>query len=493
MRSLRCLLAIVSATLVAALGLLLRARAWPLGVRDEWEWLRLERAPAAIDVTLAALTVLAYSGFAALGLRFLKARKPLTPGHEALAVSALLTAAVAVQAIIPIGAPAGYGLAKWALVLHSPASTGYYTVARREIADPGRFLAAYPDWIRRQDALHVGTHPPGLFLVEAVLLRALADRPPVARWVVDHLPESVAGAFRVIQSYDPLPIADRAALGLTGALTLLACAATVVPLYLLARASLPAAGAWSAAVLWPLVPSAILFQPDADTAFPVLSVAALALAAHAGRVRAGSYAALLLAFGAGAVLALGMAFTLAFLAVGLIVALVLVSDLEVRPGRRGTLLLATGAGFLVPTLLFWLLTRANPFVIWWWNQVNHARFYTEYHRTYWLWVWINPLELAIGLGIPATVWMIAGLVRARSASRTAWATLAVLALLTLGGRNLSEVARLWLPFLPPLLTASGAGLARLGAGSASLAATIGMLGAETVLLEATIQVVYPIS
>jgi hypothetical protein len=489
MRLARCVLVIISAALVAALWPLLRTRAVPLGVRGEWEWLRLEHGPAAIDVMFAALAVLAYAAFAAAGLRFLNARATLR--REAVAVMGLLAAAVGVQAIVPVGAPDGYGLAKWALVLHSPGSTGYYMVARREIRDPAQFLTAYPDWIQKQDSLHVGTHPPGLFLVEAVMLHTLADRPLLARGLVDHLPATVAAGFRVIQEFDPLPVADRAALGLTGALTLLACAATVVPLYLLARATLPAPAAWSAAVLWPLVPSAILFQPDADTALPLLTALAFALAAHAARV-ALPWGAVLAAC-SGVVLALGMGFTLAFLAAGLIVAIVLASTPGANLRRRGTLLVATGVGFLIPTLVFWLATGANPFVIWWWNQKNHARFYVEYHRTHRLWVLVNPLELAIGLGIPATVWAIAGLGAGRAASRTAWATLAVLAILTLSGRNLGEVARLWLPFMPPLLTAAGLGLARAGAGPKWLAAAVATLGAQTLALQAAIQVVYPVS
>ncbi len=502
------MLAIIPAALVAALAVALRGRAWPLGVRGEWEWLRLARGPAAIDVALAAVAVLLYSGFAALGLKALAARPSRC--REGLAVGVLLVAAVMMQVVVPMGAPEGYGLARWALVLHLPASTGYYTVAKTQIHDRGRFLAEYPDWIRRQDALHVGTHPPGLFLVEHALLESLRARPATARWVVDHLPGPVVSAFRAIDGYDPLSLADRAALGLTAALTVLACAATVVPLYALARASLSAPVAWSAAVLWPLVPSAILFQPLPDTAYPLLAVTALALAAHAAR--AGGVRGYVLAVASGIILAAGMFFTLAFLAVGLVAAIVLVTGPGSTPGRRSGLLLATGAGFLVPTLAFWLATGADPFAIWWWNQRNHARFYVEYHRTYALWLLVNPVELALALGIPATVWAVVGFTAVRSVNvtlrershqaerdvcnesvpRVAWATLAVLVFLTVSGRNLSEVARLWLPLMPPLLTAAGHGLQQLGAGPGTLAAIVLVLGAETVLLEATIQVVYPI-
>jgi hypothetical protein len=488
MRKLRLLLAIISAALVAVLAVALRSRTWPLGVRGEWEWLRLATAPAAMDVVFAALAVVLYAGCAALGLRYLT-RRP-GRGGEAVAVGVLLAAALVVQAVVPIGAPEGYGIARWPMILHMPASTGYYTVAREQIHDLGRFLAEYPEWIRKQDALHVGTHPPGLFLVEHALLRAMASRPGLARWVVDHLPAPVAVALRVIDTFDPLTMADRAALGVSGALTLFACATTVVPLYVLARASLPAPAAWSAAVLWPLVPSAILFQPLPDIAYPLLATTALALAVHA--TRAGDLHGGLRAAGAGFTLALGMAFTLAFLAVGLVVAIVLASAPGLPARRRARLLLATAAGFLAPTLAFWWATGADPFVIWWWNQRNHARFYVEFHRTYALWLLINPVELALALGIPAAVWAVACLSSVRSAPRVAWATLAVLVLLTVSGRSLSEVARLWLPLMPPLLTAGGGGLEQLGAGPRLLAFTIATLGAETLLLQATIQVVYPV-
>jgi methylthioxylose transferase len=242
-------------------------------------------------------------------------------------------------------------------------------------------------------------------------------------------------------------------------------------------------------VFWPLVPAAILFQPVADTAFPLPATTALALAALAGRSAGAS--GLALAVASGAVLAIGMEFTLAFLPIGLVVGLVLAFAPGKSLRRRAGLLAATGAGFLLPTLLFWLASGANPFVIWWQNQRNHARFYREFPRTYRAWVLLNPIELSLAIGIPASVWAIVGLGSPRSVPRVAWATLAVLAFLTLSGRNLSEVARLWLPFMPPLLVASGHGLARLGGGPRSVAMAVLLMGAETLLLQATIQVVYP--
>jgi hypothetical protein len=198
------------------------------------------------------------------------------------------------------------------------------------------------------------------------------------------------------------------------------------------------------------------------------------------------------AFLAGLVLAVGMQFTLAFLPVGLVVAIVLLSDRTTPWRGRFAAVLATGVGFLGLTLVAWAVTRANPFVIWWWNQSNHARFYVEYPRSYRAWVVANPVELAIALGLPTSVWAGLWAWRPNRAPRVSLATAAVLAILTLSGRNLSEVARLWLPFMPALLLAPAAAMEDCGAGPRALAATVALLGAEVLVLQANIQVVYPV-
>lgn len=488
MRTVPALITTASAALVAGLTLALRAGVMPLGVRGEWEWLRVPFGPGAVDVALAAAAVGAYGGFAALGWRFLAAAT--TPAREVVAALALLAASVTVQAVVPAGAPVGYGLAKWAVVLHEAGSTGYFQVARAEVRDPWRFLADYPRWVRGRDALHIGTHPPGLIVAEAWLLRWFRGSPDATRFVEDHMPVSVAVMFRIYGRDNPMTAADRATIVLTGLLTLVLCAATVVPIYVLARAGLPPPSAWSAAVLWPLVPSAVLFQPTADTAFPFLSAAAFALAVHAGRPARGPARAA--AVGCGVVLGIGMQFTLAFLAVGLVVALVLAT----APGRnapdRLAAILATGIGFLGVTLAVWSLTRANPFLVWWWNQRNHARFYVEFPRSYLAWLVANPIELAVGLGIPVTLWAVAAAAWPRELPRVGVAAAVVIVILTVSGKNLSEVARLWLPLMPALVVAAGHGFERTRAGPGWLAAAVALLGAETLALQATIQVVYPV-
>jgi methylthioxylose transferase len=478
MRHRSLIIVAIQAAVLAGFAVALRGGWFPLGVRGEWEWPRLKVSPAAIDVALAALGGAAYAGFVALGWRSIS-RNPTTGKlREVGWVAGLIFAGCTVQVILQSGAPFGYGLTKW-VTLAMPGSSGYYTVAKGSMRDGWRFWNDYPTWIKKQDALHIGTHPPGLFLWSYLALIAMEASPPSARAITDHSPESVKEGFR--QILRPLPRADRAALALTGALTLVMCAATCAPLYVLSRGSgMSPSASWAAASLWPVVPSAILFQPTADTAFPFLSTIALSLAIRRRPVSA---------IAAGAVLGVGMQFSLVFLPIGLVAALLIAGASGSSLMRRVSGLGWTGAGFLAVTMGVWALSRANPFVIWWVNQSNHARFYVQFPRSYLAWVMANPVELVVAMGLPVAIWVVLGI---RRGPKVAWATVAVLIFLTASGKNLSEVARLWLPLMPPLLVSCAAAIERAGGRAGSLAATIGLMILQVLVLQATIQVVYPV-
>lgn len=510
----------IQAALVVALAVAMRTGLMPLGVRGEWEWSRLPGFVRQVWewFALAGLGVAAYAVFVGLGWRRLKLAA--SGWAEARWLAALLVGSLAVQLVIPMGAPEAYGLTKWVYVNYYSGSSGYFRIARFQAAkDPWRFLADYPGWIKDQDSLHIGTHPPGLILAQCVLLGAMERHPDLAAFLTTTMPPSIRDAFRAAQSPFPLsersathvpqslraevrvipmPIRrpERAALYATGLLTLLACAGTVVPLYLLARVVMPAPAAWVAAALWPVAPAANLFQPDADTAYPLLSTMAWALAAWAARSQRGRdrlfLPGLVLAATSGLVMAFAMAFTLAFLPVGLIVALIIGSDRAVRLPARAALIGATGAGFLAPVVAGWLATGASPFVVWSWNLHHHARFYDEYPRTYGIWLWANGIELAIAIGLPTFVWLVVGFIAPRDVPRAAWATIVVLALVNLTGRNMGEVARIWILFMPPLLIAAARGFERLGGGPVALGLTATMVGLQTLALQAMIQVVYPV-
>jgi len=156
------------------------------------------------------------------------------------------------------------------------------------------------------------------------------------------------------------------------------------------------------------------------------------------------------------------------------------------------LIVAIGSGFLFLLFCGWAVTGSNPLVIGWWNLHHHARFYDEYPRTYRLWLVINPLELAIAIGIPAAVWCFAALCAPRGLPISVWTTLLVLMLANLIGRNMGEVARLWLLYMPPFLVGAGYGCTRWGARPVAVAGSTALLGAQTLALQSMIQVVYPV-
>jgi methylthioxylose transferase len=491
------LILIVQAALVSLVAIAVASRRVPLGVPGEWEWLRVKFPPVWQWLCLAALGVAAYAGFVAFGFKALASRS--SRRAESVWLIGLLAAAMAVQVIIPLGAAPGYDLAKWAAANYLPGSAGYFKVAREQaIRDPWKFLADYPQWIRDQDSLHIGTHPPGLIAVQCILIGVMERQPSLAVFLLDHMPIAVDQGFRVFTERDPQPLtrADRAALYATALLTLLACAGTVVPLYLLARVGLSAPAAWAAAALWPLASAANLFQPVADTAYPMLSTSALALAAWAARsqMRPGwpAFAGILLAIAAGMVMAFGMFFTLAFLPVGLIVALVVCFQRPTSWRARALLIVAIGLGFITILLCGWAVIGANPFVISSWNLYHHTRFYDEYPRTYRLWLVVNPIELGIALGLPTVVLCLSALFAPRGMPVSVWCTLFVLTLTNLTGRNMGEVARLWMLYMPPLLVGAGYGFDRWVNKPAPLAASTALLGAQTLALQSMIQVVYPV-
>jgi hypothetical protein len=488
---------IVQAALVLLLAIAVGARLVPLGVPREWEWLRVQGWPSVDGLFLAAVGAIAFSAFVAIGMKCLAGN--VKRRTEMVWLTGLLIAAIAAQLIIPMAAAPGYDLAKWAAVNYLAGSTGYFKIARREAArDPWKFLAQYPGWIKRQDSLHIGTHPPGLITAQCVLMAIMERSPRVSGFLVDHMPATVDSAFRVFAEKDPQPLtrADRAALYATALLTLLACAGTVVPLYVLARLALPAPAAWAAAGLWPLAPAVNLFQPVADTAYPLLSTSTLTLAAAAVHLtdRAGwpTLASLVLALAAGALMAFGMAFTLAFLPVGLIVALSVALRILVSWRARVLLIVAIGAGFFTILLCGWAVTGADPFVIGRWNLYHHARFYDEFPRTYRIWLVVNPVELAIALGLPSVVLCLIGLFSPRGVPLCVWSTLFVLAVANVIGRNMGEVARLWLLYTPPLLVGAGYGCTRVSSKPAALAGATTLLGVQTLALQSMIQVVYPV-
>src|SRR5207302_1321703 len=106
------------------------------------------------------------------------------------------------------------------------------------------------------------------------------------------------------------------------------------------------------------------------------------------------------------------------------------------------------------------------------------------------WIFVNPIELAIAIGIPTSLFGIAAVAR-KTVPAATWVRLAVLVLLNFSGKNLSEVARLWLPFMPPLLLAAGGEISKDSRDSWSIGVVLIALGVQSLVLQSAIEVVYP--
>jgi hypothetical protein len=468
---------------VAALVAMAVTSSMPRGVPGEWEWAVPHGAPEPSGLALAALAIVAYTLFAWVGHRAMASSASASSRLPWLI--ALAPAGLVVQVGLMAAAPNGYGLSKWA-TLGLSGSSGYFATADREIDDPITFWSQYPTWVQGQDTLHIGTHPPGLLLTSHAFLKVMERSPGLAKATLDVTPRTIVLAMRLL--VDPsTPRSRFAALIAFGALTLALAVLAAVPVYLLARATgAGPGGSWAAASFWPIVPSLVLFHPTADTVYPLVSGLSLALAAASIRSRLGTAASVF----SGASLGVGMQYSLAFAPVGLIAGLIVLLDRGegVRWRSRIRSIAGIGAGFAAVTISLWALSRANPLVIWWFNARNHHLFYDEYPRRLLAWLVANPIETAVGLGWPIVVLATLGLRR----STPAMITLVVLIALTLSGRNLGEVGRLWIVFFPPLVAATAPTFDSLARPRLWLVIALLLLSAEVLALQTAVQVVYPV-
>ena len=137
------------------------------------------------------------------------------------------------------------------------------------------------------------------------------------------------------------------------------------------------------------------------------------------------------------------------------------------PGRSGWLRATFGwaAGFLISSLLPTLLFGYDVWSVWRTCLSQHATFAAHFPRSYWAWTLFNPVEFAVFAGLPAFLLLMVAAAadfrrwwperRRRALSSLPWALLVVLAALNFSGKNLGEVARLWM-FLMPFAAAAGA-------------------------------------
>jgi hypothetical protein len=450
--------------LIATAGLQITILWWtdvPLGVPGEWTWPRIPLS----GETLAGWGLA--GACAVMYLVFVRAGGS-RQGHCGRWESAAWTCGLVVAGFlwllgVQAAVPGVAGLPKSHFVLYYPRSSGYFWQARYTSDTTAQFLADYERQMAEGDYLHIGTHPPGLTLGFRGLIALTRGAPELTRFLLWTQPDAVresADEIRARTAATPNPYTptDAASVWLAALLVQCAAAATVVPLNLLLRGAAERADAWYAAALWPLVPAVAVFVPKSDAMFPFLSMLVAWLWCSGWRRQSVWRCGL-----SGLALFGGFLLSLAFVPVLVLLVVWTVFDALQRAKsedaaadrRRSLACVAAAAGlFVLPLVVFKAAWDVDLLRVWRWNLANHAQFYAHFHRSYWHWLLVNPLELCFAAGAPLATIAAVGVTRGcRSAARspTTLPFLIVWTLLWLSGKNMGEAARLWLLLMPWLV------------------------------------------
>jgi methylthioxylose transferase len=456
----------------------------PLGIPGEWTWDRIAPADAGEEFVLGAAQAV-IAGTVYILVVWLGSKRIATCSRVELAGWLFGIAGVGFGWLLAVqeAPPSGWRMSKAAFVVYYPGSSGYFHKARYEMPDSAEFLRGYEDLMAEGDVLHVGTHPPGLFLLYRTLIDELEQRPALAQVIENTAPASITEAFGVIdgnlmKTGKELTSSDRAVIWLVTMLTQACCVLAVIPIFLLIHQDCSRELSWRAAVFWPLLPALAIFIPKSDVLF-VLPAALLTWTWLSAATRQSFFIGML----AGAIGWAGLCCSLAFLPIGLIALLaslllsvklpesdmhtddsdVTLKDIARQMAMPASLWKPLLGGILAVvglTIAVSHFCEMNLPKIWLHNYHNHAAFYAQFSRTMWKWWLVNPLELIFAAGVPVVF------LAATSASRLFQSRgealrqpllvslLAVWTLLWLSGKNSGEAARLWIPLLPVLLVAS---------------------------------------
>jgi len=378
----------------------------PLGVPGEWTWQRHHLPATAGETTLRLLWPCV-----AAALLLAVSRWSPTESRTSLAGScarhtALLVAACCWWQAVQTAAPLTHKDLKPLWVLYSPSASGYFLEAAVAMPSTAEFLQTYESRMQEGDVLHVGTHPPGLFLLSRGCILA-CDNQTVSALVDKFASADAAAAFsalaREARLSRPLSEQEMRGLQLLCLITQLSIPLTLLPLMLLVRAIAGREAAWRCGCLWATLPCLAIFFPKSDVLFPLTSLSVLGMTFAAMNGQSGRR---LLAIPAGIVLWLGLLLSLAHLpTIAVLVLVTLTRWWQTRCDRQvirgdvitGTLVLGT---VLVCTAAWSVATQCNLLRVWQWNLSNHAGFYEQYTRTWWKWLLVNPAELCLAVGVP---------------------------------------------------------------------------------------------
>lgn len=464
-----------AALCVAVTALILLPAGLPLGVPEEWTWLR-HALPAAngngADTALQILERLLpafVTGAVLLGLWFygetwMERRRRGTLLSAGCYVCLAGVSWVWLQSV-QTTAPLTHRNLKPLWVLYDPGASGYFFEAAHRIDDIDRFLQTYEDRMREGEVLHIGTHPPGLFLASWACMEACERSSTLRELVLQIGHQRHREAFRNLEAEaalaPPLTESQLAGLQLLSLMTSASAVTVLLPLAVLGYCLSGRISAWRICCLWVTVPGVAVFLPKSDVLFASTATSVLALYVVAHRSRPALR--ILLAMAAGTVCWVGLVLSLAHLpvlaALGLYVVLLWKFQRHKTASAAQTLavLLAT---VTVLTVVWNQTTGCNLWTIWQLNLTNHEGFYSQFSRTWWKWLVVNPIELGATVGLPIAVVAVAGVQsavqqRQRAAQESnrdhivlCLALSVTWALLWLSGKNQGEAARLW-TFLTP--------------------------------------------
>ena len=472
----------------------------PLGIPGEWQWSRHELVtplklaiaqfvPAVLGA--AALLLVTTVGHRRLLLHHLQKSNDMPSqrhGPHSLFTGLLLLSLVAGSWLwlkaVERCTPSLHSNLKSMWVLYDPSSSGYFHEAAFKIDSTSEFLSSYAARMEEGEVYHVGTHPPGLFLMSEWALQLCEKFPAVANQLAAWMPRDVHDAFRSMEANvslaKRLSNEELTALFLLCELTTFAAAFTIIPLFYTLRRCFNALIAWRATCLWATLPCLAIFLPKSDVLFTLTSMSAVSFGTIALYSSQNMFLRLLPAIASGLVLWAGLMLSLAHLPVLALLSILFgfhfMRDSRRKPEvpRQPVLAMSRGlivfsaipATILAATVIFSSETQCDIFAVWDMNISNHAGFYDQHTRTAWKWMFVNVLELGMMIGLPLAFAGVIGLIglglcngrvlrAAVGVSENLSVDFALSIVLTVGllwlsGRNSGEAARLWC-FLTPWL------------------------------------------
>jgi len=460
--------------LIAGLAVALAANLFARGVgvgiqayRAEWIWRPLARAipvnllPAALVAAVLTLLVwvLCRDG------RW----EATSPFGRALALFALVLVVFALQTVM-INAVGEPWVAPGAIIA-SPVSTTYFAISR-DVHSVRDYLGNYHQIMPRLP-YHAATHPPGITLFFLAIRRACAALTPASA-------VSSAVVAKVQFYADKLgvgfPPEDAVAAIASALLLALAGSASLIPIYFFARQLATPQAALCAACLAASIPSLLLLPVSSDQLVLLLSAVTVWLAYAAWR-SGGPLLSLL----SGLCFALGLFVTLGFATVGVWLALwgvigVLRAAERGETARRFASRAAIAlCGFAAFYLALFLTTGYRAWAVAYAGLFAHRQATTvEFPRTYWKWVLMNPVEMAVFAGLAlviAALWAAPAVrnIESRPLRLFLLSWLIVLVVLDVSGTVRAEVGRIWLFLMWPLALAAGERLSRAPRYAAALA------------------------